>query len=182
VRPNPGRDRDPRAQRLAILAAVDAALADPVRLVGILGQADDDDDAVRSLRDAFDLDEEQAQAVMDLQVRRVTPRHRARIAEELRVLRADWGPPIETEVRFTGRRSAALTIDGTEHRFRAGGRNGVLEKLGAFVLEEVAVPRLRPVTATITGLPDGPIRMTFTPARAGHFEYPDDPVVPEGKG
>jgi hypothetical protein len=119
---------------------------------------------------------------MDLQVRRVTPVHRALIAEEIRVLRADWGPQIEAEVRFTGRRSAVLTLDGTEHRFRAGGLNGVLQNIGAFVLEEIAVPRLRPVAATITGLPDGPIRMTFTPARDGHFEYPDDPVVHVGEG
>jgi hypothetical protein len=173
---------DSRGQRMAILSAIDTALAEPVRLIGILLEAVDDDDAVRRLRDAFALDDVQAQAVLDLQVRRVVPGHRARIAEELRVLRADWGPPIEAEVRFAGRRSAVLSIDGTEHSFRAGGVNGVLERLGAFVLEEIAVPRVRPVTATITGLPDGPVRMTYTPARNGQFEYPDDPVVPEAEG
>jgi hypothetical protein len=171
-----------REERLAILVAVDAALADPVRLIGILAQAADDDDAVRRLRDAFDLDDVQAQAVLDLQVRRVTPAHRTRIAEELRVLRADWGPPVEAAVRFTGRRSAVLAVDGTERSFRAGGVNGVLERIGTFVVEEIAVPRLRPVTATISGLPDGPVRMTYTPAGNGHVEYPDEPVAPDDAG
>jgi hypothetical protein len=171
-----------RGERLSVLVAIDAALTDPVRLIGILAQAADDDDAVRRLRDAFDLDDVQAQAVLDLQVRRVTPAHRARIAEELRVLRTDWGPPVEAAVRFTGRRSAVLAVDGTERSFRAGGVSGVLERIGAFVVEEIAVPRLRPVTATISGLPDGPIRMTYTPARNGHVEYPDEPVAPAGKG
>ena len=41
---------------------------------------------------------------------------------------------------------------------------------------------LRPVTATISGLPDGPIRMTYTPARNGHVDYPDHPVVPADEG
>ena len=76
---------DSRRERAAILGAIDAALTDPVRLIGIL-----------------------------LQVRRVVPGHRARVAEELRVLRADWGPPIEAQIRFTGRRSAVLSFDGTE--------------------------------------------------------------------
>jgi hypothetical protein len=60
--------------------------------------------------------------------------------------------------------------------------NGVLERIATFVLEEIDVPRLRPVAATITGLPDGAIRMTYTPARNGRFEYPDDPVAPEAEG
>jgi hypothetical protein len=155
-------------------------LADPVRLIDILGQATDD--AVRRLGNAFGLDDVQAEAVMDLQVHRGTPAHRARIADELRVLRSDWGPPVEAEVRFTGRRSAVLVVDGAEHSFRAGGVSGVLQEIGAFVSEEIAVPRLRSVTATIGGLPDGPIRMTCTPARNGRFEYADEPVVPDDEG
>ena len=60
--------------------------------------------------------------------------------------------------------------------------NGVLERIATFVLEEIAVPRLRPVAAKITGLPDAPIRMTYTPARNGRFEYPDERVAPDGEG
>jgi len=174
-------DHDARRERLAILAAMEAALADPAHLVGILQESADDDDAIGLLLDAYGLDAAQAQAVLDLQVRRVIPANRARIAEELRVLRAAWGPAVEAQVRFSGRRSAVLTVDGTEHRFRAGGVNGVLAAIGAFVLDEIAVPRLRPVTAMISGLPDGPIRMTYTPAGNGHFDYPDDPIAPDGE-
>ena len=49
------------------------------------------------------------------------------------MLRADWGPPIEAQIRFTGRRSAVLSFDGTGSLVRAGGVNGVLERIGAFV-------------------------------------------------
>ena len=104
------------------------------------------------------------------------------IAEELRVLRAEWGPPLEAHVRFTGRRSAVLEIDGAEHSFRAGGVNSVLDRIGEFVRDEVALPALRPVAATITGLSDGPIRMTYTPSGRGRYEYPDDVVVPDDEG
>jgi DNA gyrase/topoisomerase IV subunit A len=90
-----------RRQRLSILAATEAALADPVRLIGILRESEDDD-AARRLPHAFDLDDLPARAVMDLQVRRVTAANRARIAEELRVLRTDWGPTVEAHVRISG--------------------------------------------------------------------------------
>ncbi|HVD26873.1 MAG TPA: hypothetical protein VNC79_00025 [Mycobacteriales bacterium] len=173
---------DSRRERLSILTAMESALADPVGMIRILLDCADDEDAIGRLSQEFALDEVQAQSVLDLQVRRVTAANRARIAEELRVLRAEWGPPLEAQVRFTGRRSAVLSIDGAEHSFRAGGVNGVLEKIGAFVLEEIAVPRLRPVAATVSGLPDGPVRMTYTPARSGHFEYPDDPIASAGEG
>jgi len=172
---------DSRRERLSILTAIDAALADPVRLIGIL-QAARDDDAIARLVAAYGVDAWQARAVLDLQVRRVVPHHRARLAEELRVLRAEWGPVIEAQVRFSGRRSAVVSIDGTQHAFRAGGVRSLLERIGAFLLDEVAVPRLRPVAATVAGLPDGPIRMTYTPAGSGTFEYPDEPDLQESEG
>jgi hypothetical protein len=81
-----------RRQRLSILAAVEAALADPGRLITILTESEDDDDALRRVRTTFDLDDDvQAEAVLDLQVRRMTRANRVRIAEELRILRGDWG-------------------------------------------------------------------------------------------
>jgi hypothetical protein len=170
------------SERLSILAAIESALADPVRLVGILVESADGDDAVRRLRNAFGLDDVQAQAVLDAQFRQVTAAPRARLAEELRVLRADWGPTVEAHIEFTGRRSAVLSVDGTEHTFRAGGVQSVLDRIAEFLLDEVAIPRLRPVAATISGLPAGPIRMTYTPARNGRYEYPDEPVAPEAQG
>ena len=177
----PPVDDGHRGERLRILSGIEAALADPVRLIGILLNAEDDEDAIARLMDAFGVDAVQAQAMLDLQMRRVIPAHRARIAEELRVLRAEWGPAIEVQVRFSGRRSAVLTIDGTERSFRAGGLHGVLDKIREFVLDEVALPALRPVVATVAGLPDGPIRMTVTPARSGRYEYPDEPVALAGE-
>jgi hypothetical protein len=174
VRPNTAPDDVHRAERLRVLTAVEAALADPARLIGIVGESADDEDAARRLAREFGLDDVQAQAMLDLQVRRVTAAHRARIADELRVLRAEWGPPVEAQVRFTGRRSAVLSVDGAEHSFRAGGVQGVLDRIREFVLEEIAVPRLRPVVATVTGAPDGPIRITYTPSRNGRHEHADD--------
>jgi hypothetical protein len=172
---------DGRRERLSILTAIESALADPVRLLGILLDSEDDDDAIARLIDAFGVDAAQARSVLDLQVRRMIPTQRARIAEELRVLRTEWGPAIEAQVRFSGRRSAVLTIDGTEHRFRAGGVHGVLDKIRDFVLDEVAVPTLRPVVTSIAGLRAGTVRMTFTPSRDGRFEYPDEPVALAGE-
>ena len=173
---------DLRELRLSILAAIEAALADPVRLIGILQESADDDDALRRLTHSFGLDEVQARAVLDLQMRRVTTVNRVRVAEELRVLRAEWGPAIDAHVRFSGRRSALLSIEGTEHTFRGVGVANVLDRIGTFLRDEVAVPRLRPVAATISGLPDGPIRMTYSPAGSGSYEYPDEPDSPEVAG
>ena len=167
---------DGRNERLRILDAMATALADPARLIGILVEAADDDDAIARLVDAYAVDSVGAQALLDLQVRRVIPVHRVRITEELRVLRAEWGPAIDAQVQFSGRRCAVVSIEDAQHTFRAGGVNAVLERLGRFLLEEVATPRLRPVTAAVTGLPDGPIRITYTPGGGARAEYRDDPA------
>jgi hypothetical protein len=96
------------------------------------------------------------------------------LAGELRVLRADWGAAIEAELRFTGRRSAVLTLDGTERRFAAGGAATVLDVVFRHLLDAVARPALRPVVATVTGLRGGPTGMTVTPGGDGHHDYPED--------
>jgi DNA gyrase/topoisomerase IV subunit A len=82
-------DDSHRRERTATLAAIETALADPARLIGVLLDAADDDDALARLMSAYGVNPEQAQALLDLQVRRVIPVHRARVAEELRVLRAE---------------------------------------------------------------------------------------------
>ena len=161
-----------RADKLSILAALEAGLADPVRLVRLLQEATDDEDAVRRLADAFGLAPEQATAVLDQQLRLLTPAHRQRLADEVRLLRAEWGPPLAGELRFATRRSAVLTLDGTERRFTAGGAIGVLDLAFRYLADEVARPSLRPVVATVTGLPGGPTRMTVTPGGDGDFDYP----------
>jgi hypothetical protein len=173
---------DGRREQLSILTAIETVLADPVRLIGLLQDAADDEDALRRVRQEFDLDRVHAEAVIDVQFRRVNRADRARIAEELRLLRAAWGSPSEASVRFTSRRSAVLSLDGAEHPFRAGGAQGVLDLVSEFVVAEVARPRLRPVVVTVTGLPGGPARMTLTPVGDGHYEYADDPVAPEAAG
>jgi hypothetical protein len=43
-------------------------------------------------------------------------------------------------------------------------------------------PRSRPVAVSVTGLPEGPIRMTYTPAGTGRYQYPGEPVAPEPEG
>jgi len=162
-----------RAERLSALAALEAALADPVSLVHTLQEATDDEDAARRVAEAFGLSPEQAATVLAVQVRSLTPAHRRRVADELTVLRADWGPPLQGGLRFTNRRSAVLELDGVERRFTAGGPGAVLDLVLDHLTEEVAVPMLRPVVAAISGLPGGPVRMTVTPARDGHVEHPE---------
>jgi hypothetical protein len=161
-----------RAEKLAVLAALEAALADPVRLVGVLQEATDDEDAARRVAEAFGLAPDQAAAVLDQQLRLLTPGHRRTLADEVRVLRAEWGAPIEGELRFSTRRAAVLIVDGTERRFTAGGAEGVLHQVVRHLVDEVARPALRPVVAGVTGLPGGPIRMTVTPGGDGDFEHP----------
>jgi hypothetical protein len=163
-----------RAERLSALAAIEAVLADPARLVREVQEAVDDGDAVRRVAEAFGLDPDQAVVALDVQVRSFTPARRAQVAEELRVLRAEWGPPIEGHVHFASRRSAVLTLDGTERRFSAGGTGGVLDLLFTHLLGDVARPALRPVVARVTGLPAGPTRMTVTPGGQGTYDYPGD--------
>lgn len=165
---------DGRAQRISILAAYEAALADPVRLVGVLADAADDEGAVRRVRDAFGLSEEQAGAVLDLQFRRLHRVGRSRVADELAVLRAEWGPPLPGTLAFTSRRSAVLTLEEQEQRFTAGGGQAVLDRVTEHLLHDVAVPRLRPVVVEVSGRSGGPIRITVSPAYSASYEYGED--------
>jgi hypothetical protein len=161
-----------RTEKLAALAAIEAAVADPATLLGVLQEATDDEDALGRVGEAFELSPDQAMVVLDIQVRSFTPGRRAKLADELAVLRAQWGPPLEGRVHFSSRRSAVLTLDGAERRFTAGGTGGVLDLLHQHLFETVARPALREVVATVTGLPDGPTRMTVTPSGDGHFDHP----------
>ena len=87
-------DREASArQGLPRLAALETALADPERLVRVLQDADDHESAVRAVATAFGLMPAQASGVLDNQFGLLVRSHRAALAEELRVLRAPWGPP-----------------------------------------------------------------------------------------
>ncbi|SDE41440.1 hypothetical protein SAMN05660485_00877 [Blastococcus fimeti] len=165
---------DGREHRLSILAATEAALADPVRLVGVLADAVDDEDAVRRVRDAFGLSAEQATAVLDLQFRRLHRAGRTRVTDEVAVLRAEWGPALPCTLRFTSRRSALLTVEEQERRFTAGGAQDVLDRVTEHLLHDVAVPRLRPVVVEVSGATGGPVRITVSPASSASYHYPED--------
>ena len=165
---------DRRQERLAPLSAMDAALADPVRLVTVLVDAEDDEDALRRVRDTFGLTDEQAASVLDLQFRRLHRAGRARVAAELAVVRAEWGPALPATLAFTDHRSAVLTVEHEERRFTAGGTQAVLDRVTAHLLDDVAVPRLRPVVVTVDGPADAPVRVTVVPSRSASYEYADD--------
>ena len=100
---------------------------------------------------------------------------RARRADELRLLRAEWGPPIEATLTVTRRRQGVVSIDGAEHRFRASGRAGAgSARIHAFVHEQIARPRLRPVVLTDLDAVDGRVSWTVLPDGSGSARYPDD--------
>ncbi|MGY1590611.1 hypothetical protein ACI79D_01410 [Geodermatophilus sp. SYSU D00708] len=166
---------DSRSQRLAALTAIDTALADPVRLVRVLQDAADDEAALDGLRREFGLDTVSATVVLDQQFRLLTRRHRDRHAEQLAVLRAEWGPAVAARLHFDGNRSAVLAVEGAEHAFRARGSTGVLDDVRGFLYREVARPRLRPVVVAVSGLDAGPGRITVDPDGSTRFEdYPGD--------
>jgi hypothetical protein len=68
--------------------------------------------------------------------------------------------------------SAALVLDGTEHVFTARRREDLLDQVTRFLLEEVAVPQLRPVLLT-TDLPGGPSLVRIWPSRTAEFDPHD---------
>jgi hypothetical protein len=160
-----------REERRRMLAAVATVSADPVRLVDVVQDAADDADAARRIAEAFGLDLDLAAVALDLQVRRLTPSTRARIAEELRVLEAPWGPALDADLLFTTRRSATLTVDGIQRSFRGGGPNAVRDQVFAFLHEQVTGPQLRPVVIAETGAADA-ARWVVRPDRSASREQP----------
>jgi hypothetical protein len=160
-------------QGLPWLEALEAAAADPVRLARLVHAADDREDAVRAVATAFALTPDQASVVLDNQVGGLVRSNRVALAEDIRVLRAPWGEPVELRLRVIGRRSAVLDLDGTEHRFGAGGLDSLLEAVTRFLLDHVARPRLRPVRVD-TDLAGGPNVITIWPSGNGEYGYPGD--------
>src|SRR4051794_9822229 len=90
-------------QALPWLEALEATGADPVRLVRVVQECDTREDAVRAVAEAFGLTPEQADVVLDRQVGGLVRNSRDALAEQLRVLRAPWGAPLELELRMRGR-------------------------------------------------------------------------------
>jgi hypothetical protein len=161
-------------QGLPWLTALETVAADPVRLVRVLQTADDRDEAVRSVAEAFELTSDQASMVLDNPFGMLVGSRRTALTEELQVLRAPWREPLELELRIRGRRAAVVVVDGIEHRFRAGGLQGLLDQVAQFLQETVAEPQLRPVHVT-TGLSgDWPRLLRIWPSRMIQYEYDDD--------
>ncbi len=85
------RARERLEERARILRGLDAALSVWPEVSVIAFEAETVDDLREALQARFDLDEVQANAVLEAQVRRVTVREREKIADELRRLEADLG-------------------------------------------------------------------------------------------
>ena len=75
-------------QREHLLAAIADGLDRWPEVLQLIADAPDTDQARAGLRSALALDQPQAQAVLDIQFRRVTHRDRLRITEELAEMRA----------------------------------------------------------------------------------------------
>ena len=170
------QDHDARRHTIRVLSAIEAAAADPLRLIEAVQDAADDEDAVRRVGEAFDLDETLSRVLLDLQVSSLSTGSRRRVADELRLLRAEWAPPIEATLTITGRRHGVLTVDGAQHRFGASGRQVRFDEVHAFVHEQVARPQLRPVVLTGGEAAGGPVRWTVRPDGSGTAEDAGDPT------
>jgi hypothetical protein len=166
-------------QGLDQLAALEAALADPVRLVQVVAPAEDHEAAVRALAASFGLTPEQASGVLDNQFGLLVRSRQAALAEELRVLRAPWGTPMHLELRARSATAAVVDVEGAEHTFTARTRHGLLDEVTRFLHEEVAVPRLRPVLL-ITDLPGGPSLVRIWPSRTAEYDPQDTPGAVPG--
>jgi hypothetical protein len=171
-----------RAQKLRILTALETVAADPGRLAQALADAVTDEDAVRRVGTAFALDAELASVVLDQQIRALGPGARARRADELRVLAANWGPPLAVTARVVADAGLVVAIGGTEHDIRAAGSDQLLMRLHDFLVDHLARPQLRPVIASVEGLPEGPVRWTAEPDGSGSAEYDDERVAPDDEG
>ena len=169
-------DRDARRHKIRVLSAIEAAAAHPLRLLEAVQAAADDVDAVRRVGEAFDLDEELSQVLLDLSFRQLSIGSRSRVGDELLLLHAEWGPPIEATLTITGRRHGVLTVDGAQHGFGASGRQVRFDEVHAFVHEQVARPRLRPVVLTGGEAAGGPVRWTVLPDGSGTAEDAGDPT------
>jgi hypothetical protein len=161
-------------QALPWLEALETVLADPHRLVALLLDAEDDAAAIHSVAEAFGLSHEQAQAVLDNQFGLLVQGRRARVSEELRILRSPWQEPLAVELVGTGDGRADLLLYGEVHPFSARSTRLLLDAAVEFLRERVVEAELRPVVLA-TGL-DGrdPVRVRIWPSRSTEFEYADD--------
>jgi len=109
--------------RRAVLGALSRVLADLPALLAVLAEADDENDAVRRLEEAYDFTPVQAQAVLDVQFRLVTRARRAAVDAELRdvtvALAAPWDPPLDLQATVRSPQLVELVIAGVDTASRA---------------------------------------------------------------
>lgn len=160
--------------RLALLEALSRALADLPALLALLADAEDESGALRRLADAYDFTPEQAQAVLDLQFRRVIRGHRAALDAELRgvseALAGTWDPPLHLVATGHSPQLVELVIAGGTHRVEGADLDDCLDRLVSLVRERLAGPERRRVAVT-TGLADGPTRILIDPLGGAEFFY-----------
>ena len=165
------------ARCLAALRALSAVLAEPGRLLDVLAAAADDDDALVRLRAAYGIDAEQAEAVLDLQFRRVTQARRARLDDEVArvaaALEAPWDPPLEVETTVLSPQRVEVVLGGTVHRVEGTDLANLLDRLIALVGTELAGPERRRVAVRLD-MPDGPALALVDDLGGAELRYDDD--------
>jgi hypothetical protein len=163
--------------RLAVLGALSRVLADLPAFLALLAEADDESDAVRRLKEAYDFTPVQAQAVLDAQFRLVTRARRAAVDAELRdvtdALAAPWDPPLDVQATVRSPQRVELVIAGVEHRVEGEDLDDCLGHVVSLVRESLARPERRRVAVT-TGLADGPTRILVDPVGSAAFLYDGD--------
>jgi hypothetical protein len=162
------------AMHIAVLDALSRVLADLPSLVAILAGADDEDDAVGRLRQAYDLTPVQARAVLDAQLRLATRARRAAVDAELGDVRdaldTPWDPPLEVLATVHSPQLVEVVIAGVEHRIEGADLDDCLSRVVSVVWAELARPQRRRVTVR-TGLTDGPTRVLVDPIGSAEFHY-----------
>ena len=143
----------PDPARLPVLEALSAALGDPHRLVDVLRDATDEEDARRRVAETFELTDLQAQAVLDQQFRLLTVARRTELAEQLQAERAPLGPELHLRASWdAARRVVTVSVDDIEIAGRGRTAAKAVEDLAMRVMEEIARPRHRPVVVQVDGV------------------------------
>jgi hypothetical protein len=163
-------------RHLALLTAISEVSSDLPRAAALLADAGDEADAVSRLQEAYGLTSEQAQGVLDQQLRLFTGARRAEQEYELEVLRealsAPWDPPLLVEGTIHSPRRASVVIEGDEHPVVGRGLNDTVDRLVDFVRNQLAFPRRRRVSVTVnSSLTKAPTRILVDPVHSSHYFY-----------
>lgn len=165
-----------REQRLAVLEAYHRVGRDLPGLLALLFEAEDDEAAVRALRDGYGLTEVQADSVLDLQLRGLNRARRSAVEDqrdELDAVRGAAVAPLDVTARARSSTHVVLTHDGVDHEVEGSEPEHLLERLVELVRERIAGPLAREVRVTID-LPGGPSTILVDPVGSAHFSYPPD--------